>query len=174
MDTEKRFSLETRSKGRTLYGYAAVFNSVADIFDFKETVKPGAFKRSLASGNDILCLCDHDASRVLGRSKSGTLKLYEDTKGLGFEVAVPATTWGNDILELVQRGDAGGCSFAFTLPPNGDSWDGNRRSLVDVTLHEISIVAAVPAYDDTIVSARSKRGIYSPRLNLARKFLETL
>jgi HK97 family phage prohead protease len=174
MTIERRaLAAELRAKGRRLEGYAAVFGTEAQIGDFTETIAPGAFRASLAAGKDILALVDHDAARVLARTRSGTLRLSEDSKGLAFSLDVPPTTAGNDVLALAERGDLGGMSFAFSVPKGGEDWRGDKRTLTNVTLREISAVAAWPAYDGTIVHARA-RLVTGPRLALARRFMESL
>lgn len=118
-----------------------------------ETIKAGAFAGSLRSARDILALVDHDPGRVLARTKSGTLRLAEDSKGLSFSLDLPDTTAGRDVLALAERGDLGGMSFGFTALD--DHQGEGRRELRAVELHEISIVQAWPAYDGTFVQARS-------------------
>ena len=173
MNVEKRFSAEFRAKGRKLEGYAATFGTEARIADFTEVIRPGAFRGSL--GGDVLALVDHDPAKVLARTKSGTLRLAEDTRGLHFELDLPETTAGHDVLALAERGDLGGMSFGFTVPDAGQRWQGDRRELVAVNLHEISVVSSWPAYEGTTVMARAKAGasLPSPRLALAKKFMET-
>lgn len=170
MQLERRFATELRTKGRVLEGYAARFGIEARIGTFTEVIRPGAFRASLASGRDILALVDHDRQRVLARTRSGNLRLTEDSAGLQFELSVPDTTFGADILELAERGDLGGMSFAFTVPKDGERWTGRRRELLQVDLHEISVVSAFPAYDGTTVNPRA----LTPRLNLATRYLETV
>lgn len=169
--------LEIRAKGRKLEGYAATFGTEARIADFVETIAAGAFTGSL--GGDILALVDHDVSRVLARTRSKTLRLTEDSKGLAFSLDVPSTSAGNDVLALAERGDLGGMSFGFVVPKGGDIWDGGKRTLRTVNLMEISVVSAWPAYPATEVNARNLGCIHgdnqdSHRLNLARRYLETL
>lgn len=157
MTIEQRAAIELRAEGRKLIGYAASFAIETRIADFRETIAPGAFAASLASGSDVLALADHDTGRVLARTKSGTLRLREDERGLKFEIDVPDTSAGRDVLALAERGDIGGASFGFTVAPDGESWEGDKRTLRAVTLHEISIVSAWPAYPETEVSARSRQ-----------------
>lgn len=174
MNLERRaLAAEMRASGRRLEGYAATFGAEARIRDYVETIAPGAFRESLAERGDILALVDHDPGRVLGRTRSGTLKLAEDTRGLHFEVDLPATSAANDVLALADRGDLGGMSFAFTTRDGGDHWNGDRRELRSLNLIEVSVVGAWPAYPDTIVQARS-RPILHPRAALARRFLDTV
>jgi HK97 family phage prohead protease len=174
MTIERRaLAAELRTKGRRLEGYAATFGAEARILDYTETIAPGAFTKSLAERDDILALVDHDSGRVLARTRSGTLRLAEDSKGLAFDLDVPDTTAGRDVLALAERGDLGGMSFAFTVRKGGEEWDGDRRELRSVDLREISVVQSWPAYDGTVVQAR-KRPVLFPRVALARRYLETL
>jgi HK97 family phage prohead protease len=157
---EKRGGLhgvEVRADGekRTLVGYAAVFNSPADIYGiWLETIKPGAFSSQLDA--DVRALIDHDHGRVIGRTRSGTLRLAEDEKGLRVEIDVPDTSDGNDLWVLCERGDISGMSFGFRVTK--EEWDEtvspNRRTILAVELHEVSAVA-FPAYDDTSIGQRS-------------------
>lgn len=165
---ERRASaIELRAAGRKLTGYAAIFNTRARVADFDEEIRSGAFADSLKSG-DKLALLDHDTGKLLARTKSGTLKLAEDSKGLHFEIAVPDTTLGRDVLALAERGDLGGASFGFIA--TRDAWAGSLRTLQAVDLREISIVSAWPAYPQTTVSARSAalagRSVFARRLAL--------
>lgn len=154
--TERRSALiELRAAGRRLEGYAATFGTEARIADFAETIAPGAFRASLATGGDILALVDHHPTRLLARTRSGSLRLSEDSKGLAFEIDAPDTQSGRDVLALAERGDLGGMSFAFTVPPGGDRWEGRKRELRAVNLREISVVSSWPAYAGTSVQARS-------------------
>jgi len=167
--------LEVRAKGRRLEGYAALFNTEARIGGrFIEIVRPGAFRSSLAAGGDLLALVDHDPARVLARTKSGTLRLAEDTRGLAFDLDLPDTQPARDVLALAERGDLGGASFGFTVPLGGDEWSGDRRELRTVDLFEVSIVAAWPAYDATFVDVRSRAQARPVRLALARRHLQIL
>lgn len=165
-------ALEVRaagSKPRRLEGYAAVFGSETRIGSFVETIAPGAFRQSLASGADILALVDHDTARVLGRTRTGTLRLSEDTRGLHFDIALPDTQTARDVLALAERGDIGGMSFGFTA--QDEHWRGDRRELRAVTLHEVSIVLAWPAYPDTTIAARSRA---TSQGRIAARYLDAL
>lgn len=158
--------MEVRVKGRTLEGYAAVFNARAKIADFDELIAPGAFAQTLADGADKLALVDHAPASLLGRTRNGSLKLAEDTRGLHFEIALPKTTLADDMLALAEARSLGGASFGFR--PIRDTWAGTLRTLHAVALQEISIVRAFPAYPQTSVSARSRfaDGPYARRLRL--------
>ena len=150
---ERRSFSEIRAGGRKLEGYAATFNADARIGSFTETIAPGAFRAALAG--DVLALLDHDTGKVLGRTRSGTLRLTEDSRGLAFSLDLPDTAAGRDAMALAERGDLGGMSFGFTVPQGGESWTGDRRTLRAVSLKEISVVSAWPAYPDTELALRA-------------------
>jgi uncharacterized protein len=144
---------------------------------FTEVIRPGAFRRTLLEKKDILSLFDHDTRAVLGRTSANTLRLNEDAKGLYFEIDMPPTTLGRDLMVSVERGDIRGASFAFKA--REDRWtvgsDGMMiRELLDVDLFEIT-VTAIPAYPDTEVARRSlQTRTVPPRLSMVQRYLETL
>ena len=81
--------IEVRARGRRLEGYAALFGVRARIGSTDEEIRQGAFAGALSSGRDVLALVDHDPSRLLARTRSGTLRLSQDAKGLAFDLDVP-------------------------------------------------------------------------------------
>ena len=171
MDLERRFTTGATVEGRQLIGLAAPYGSETRIADFRESIAPGAFTRTLVENRDILALVDHDPGRVLGRTRSGSLSLTETDAGLEYRITLPDTTTGNDLRALAQRGDLGGVSMGFVA--KRDSWDGELRTLHEVELHEISIVQAHAAYPTTTVSLRSRQPGDRDRLGVLRYWLET-
>ncbi|GAJ91030.1 HK97 family phage prohead protease [Rhizobium rhizogenes] len=161
---EKRTSglgVEVRadSEKRTLVGYAAKFDRLASIGGyFDEKIASGAFTDAIKG--DIRALVDHDPGRVIGRTKSGTLRLAEDGVGLRVEIDVPDTTDGNDLWVLVERGDISGMSFGFRVTK--ETWDETGdtpiRTIEKLELHEVSAVAW-PAYEDTTIGLRSLEAV---------------
>ncbi|MBJ8204281.1 HK97 family phage prohead protease [Bacillus cereus] len=144
----------TEEQPSMITGYAAVFNSKTSIGGwFDEIIAPGAFARALSENGDIRALFNHNWDNVLGRTKSGTLRLEEDAKGLKFEVELPNTSTGRDLAESMSRGDINQCSFGFWVTE--EEWDYNvepaLRTVKEVELYEISVVS-IPAYDDTEAS----------------------
>lgn len=137
-------------------GYAAVFGQFSqNLGYFKEIIRRGAFSQSIQE-DDIRALWNHDANYVLGRNKSGTLKLEEDEKGLRIQITVPDTQWANDLVTSIKRGDVDQMSFAFeTLSDEWRKEDGEIvRELIKAKLFDVSPVT-YPAYVQTSVSARS-------------------
>ena len=148
--TPIEFEVREGADGMTFEGYAAVFNTDSAPLPFIERIAPGAFTRSLDARNDIKLLWNHDTGSVLGSTRAGTLKLWQDERGLRVSGQLPNTTAGRDAAELIRRGDVDSMSFGFSVPQGGDEWssDGSQRTLKSVRLHEVSIVA-FPAYSST-------------------------
>ena len=159
--------LEIRSNGtlsatgKTLHGYAAVFNSEANLGTFTEVIRPSAFAKSLASGSNIRALSNHDVNALVGTTRGGTLQLREDAKGLAFTLELPNTSHGRDLQELVSRGDVSGASFGFRVAPGGERWEQRNgqmvRELLEVDLIEVTLTSD-PAYVDTTVAMRAMPG----------------
>lgn len=156
----------TRSKDDgpgTFVGHAAVFNKRAAIGDpktwgFWEEIAPGAFDRALAEDQDVRFLVDHDPSRLLGRTSSGTLRLSTDKLGLATEADMPDTTLGRDTQVMIERRDLSQMSFGFI--PKAHEWselDTGEELLrvLDVDLFDVSVVT-FPAYEETDASVRCR------------------
>jgi uncharacterized protein len=167
--------------GMSFSGYAAVFNSDSEPLPFIERIAPGAFAKSLKSRNNIRMYMNHDSSMLLGTTRSKTVRLAEDTKGLFVDADLPDTSVGRDLSVLMQRGDVDSMSFGFTVPQGGDRWsdDGSRRELRQIRLFEVSVVTGFPAYAATSASVRSfdalatRTGIDADQLAVAITALES-
>lgn len=153
----------TREEDSTKYieGYFAVFNSPY-IFDEDgdyETIAPGAFDASLANGDDIRALINHDTTLVIGRTVSNTLELHTDEHGLFGRIAINTNdSEAVNIWERVRRGDVSQCSFGFEiLAEETITEQGNKVHFIikEVRLFEVS-VCTFPAYEATKVIARSE------------------
>lgn len=144
--------------GIKVSGYAAVFNEIVEIGDmFREKIAPGAFKNAIGR-DDVVFLINHEGL-PLARTRSGTLKLEEDKKGLRMSAELDAQD--PDVLRIVpkmKRGDLDKMSFAFF--PVKQEWDDSGdmplRTLTEVDLHDVSIVTT-PAYEGTDIGLRSLR-----------------
>jgi uncharacterized protein len=140
-------------------GHAAVFDQKSELLGswmpFREKVAKGAFGETIAQ-DDIRALWNHDPNHVLGRNKSGTLRLKEDSTGLAVEIDPPDAQWARDLVASIERGDVSQMSFGFDCLT--DSWsmeDGaDCRTLGKVKLYDVSPVT-FPAYPQTDVATRS-------------------
>jgi len=115
--------------GRTVIrGYAAVFESESqDLGGFVEIVERGAFDEVMRSNPDVFGKYNHE--RVIGRTSSGTMRLMVDERGLRYEIDPPRSA--ADVVELIERGDVRGSSFAFRSRPADEAWqrDANGRMI---------------------------------------------
>lgn len=140
--------------GMRLSGYAAVFNDSSVPLPFKESIAPGAFRKTLSETPDVRLLINHEGL-PLARTKNGTLKLEEDERGLRFDADLADTQEGRDIYELVKRGDVDQMSFAFRVIRQKWNDDRSRRVLTEVSLSDGDVsVVTYPAYPTTTVEAR--------------------
>jgi uncharacterized protein len=160
-------SIRTNESKFQISGIAAAYNSLSqNLGGYREKISPGAFSRSLRVGADVKCLVNHDPSQLLGRTKSGTLVLSDSPEGLRFTVQLDRTNTDHvNTYAAIKRGDMDQCSFAFTVPAGGDTWDDSDgsdpkvmaiRTLRDVDLMDVSAVT-YPAYEGTSVGARAAK-----------------
>lgn len=154
--------VEGNAEEPKIVGYAAVFDQWSeDLGGFREIIRAGAFTKTLKDGADVRALFNHDPNFVLGRSKSGTLDVSEDKKGLAIKIDPPTTQLIRDlVIAPIQRGDINQMSFAFRTVK--DSWqrpdpaNGRplaERELLEVKLYDVSPVT-YPAYPQTSVAVR--------------------
>lgn len=115
------FTIRSAGTGtRYLEGYVCKFGDVVKFQGKPETVRQGAFRKLIDSGQEVACVYHHasgfrygDNGAILGRRSAGTLKLTEDNIGLWVEVALPKTQYADEVWELVNRGDVKGGSYNF-------------------------------------------------------------
>ena len=157
-------------------GYAAVYSVSTDLGGgYRESINPKAFERALQEKQDVRGLFNHDANMVLGRTKSGTLRLSSDNTGLHFECDInEADPEAMSVRAKIMRGDVDQCSFAFGCKEDRVSYndDGSiDRELMDVDLYDVSPVT-YPAYDTTSCEARSVEGVRASILEARAKAIE--
>jgi HK97 family phage prohead protease len=160
---ERRAFVECRAEasdnGKKIRGYPVVFNSLSvDLGGFREIISPEAVDRTLNEGLDVRALVDHDSSKVIGRTRAGTLRLRKDSRGLHMEVEPDEDiSYARDVMIAVRRGDISGMSFGFRV--DSDEWDYDGkipvRTVTDMRISEISIVA-FPAYTATDVQVAQR------------------
>lgn len=162
-------SIGTESRvveGRALsFGIESTIVCEDDLY-FTETLQRGCITEDVLNKSNVIMTYNHDRSQILARSnkRKGSLNLELKEDGLYFSTEVPHTRFGDEMLELIKRGDVCSCSFAFYVNEDSLIWDRNpetgilHRTVTEIT--ELTDVAAVidPAYcfnDATYISARS-------------------
>lgn len=165
--------IRTEETGIKVSGYAAVFNEETDICGcFREVIEPGAFSEAIGR-DDVVFLINHDGL-PLARTRSGTLTLIEDKKGLKIETTLdPEDPDVKSIVGKMQRGDLDKMSFAFM--PELQEWDDAEepplRTIKKASLIDVSIVTS-PAYEGTEIGLRSlEKHRKSKNFNAATKRL---
>ena len=139
-------------------GYAARFDALSqNLGGFVERIAFGAFTKTIQEA-DIRALFNHDSSLVLGRNRSGTLRLEEDSVGLAYEIDLPDTQVGRDVAAMLERGDVSGSSFGFGVI--SDEWGETDsgfplRTLTQVALRDVGPVT-FPAYTDASSALRGQ------------------
>lgn len=171
-------ALAPAAVGRTVRGYAAVFNSLSEsLGGFREVIRPGAFAGVL--NQDVRALVNHDDNLILARSKSGTLRLREDGRGLAVEFELGDQSYAEDLRISMQRGDVTGMSFGFVVGKGGDAWrkEGGQQvreitrfaSLMDVSVVTFPAYPATEAAVRDIPAAAVSRSAGVPTENLRRR-----
>ena len=158
--------IETRAEGdkekRYITGYAAKFNVWSQPLGwggwFREKIDPKAFDNVLE--NDVVCVFNHNNNKMLGRNLN-TLTLSVDEVGLKYDCLVPDTSTGNEVFELLQRGDITGSSFRFVAKTIEESKSDQEGIEIDRTVKDLELLIDVgpvtfPAYPDA-TSESAKR-----------------
>jgi HK97 family phage prohead protease len=158
----------------TVVGYAAVFDKLShDLGGFREKISNFAFTDA-AMGGDIVALLNHNSDLVLGRARSGTLRVAPDTAGLHFELDLSTSSYAKDAWLALLRNDLTGASFGFTIASDEWSQDlaGNPvRTINEIKqLFEVSLTA-MPAYPDTKAAIASMRS-YQQEGDTLRRHVE--
>jgi len=140
-------------------GHAAVFNTKSHDMGFREIIMPGAFTEAVMH-DDVRFLLEHEGL-PLARTKSGTLRLAEDQKGLAFRAELdPDDPDVQRLLPKIKRGDVSEMSFGFRIKNRQTDEklsleDGEMvRTLIKVSLFDVSAVTS-PAYPGTDLQSRS-------------------
>ncbi len=156
------FELRDTGDGRTLAGYAAVFNSPTRIQErgqtFDETIAPGAFSRTINAANRVVMQFEHGQHPFFGSLPIARIDtLREDTHGLYVEARLNDSWMVEPVRDAIANEAVSGMSFRFSVPDGGDTWDRSgetaQRTINEVRLYELGPVVH-PAYEDTTVGVR--------------------
>ena len=159
---EIRCELRSENGGRHISGKAISFDTQSNDIGFIEILHRGCISQELIDSSNIVFLYNHDYNQVIARANKGkgTLNIDLRDDGVYFDLEVPNTTMGNDLLENIRLGNITQCSFGFNYANEegaykdekiGDVWYRNVYKIGE--LYDLSAVT-YPAYDDTYVNAR--------------------
>lgn len=144
--------VEIRNNGVHLEGYVNVVGresrTLRDLHgQFIETIKPGAFDKSLHERSDVGLMLNHKRNL-----EPTNFNLYEDNIGLRAFIDIDDP----EVVELAEHNKLTGFSFGFVA--KSDAWDDSqevrRRTINDLDLQEVSILSVTPAYIATSIEAR--------------------
>jgi uncharacterized protein len=176
-DLHVRTKTDEATNKRYLEGYGAVMNHKSKIIyeyidserefrQFFETIETGAFDEVLEAIADKRADCvmtlNHRLDQIMGRTKSGTLTLTVDEKGLFFRCELPNTQLGNDTYEMISRGDYFECSFSFGIQNENQRWEKDEQGIWVRTIKKISRLTDVcvcsfqGAYSETDISVAER------------------
>lgn len=156
-------------------GIGIVYNSKTEIFPgFYESIEPGAFSESLSNYRTIKSFINHNPTKILSTTRSKPeLEIYDGDDFLEFSSPIPPTTYGEDLIVNLKRGNINGASFAFMINEKGDRYkklsDGSlHRTIVSAEIYEVGPVTN-PAYEQTEVGLRSKEFFSQVKMKLDQK-----
>ena len=125
-----------------LTGWASVTERAYDMGVFQETIKRGAFSKTLSEAPDVQLLMNHEGLPI-ARTVSGTLRLSEDTNGLKVDASLNADDPDvQRLLPKVQRGDINAMSFGFRVTRQQWDDDYENREITEINLDrgDVSVV----------------------------------
>lgn len=148
--------VEVRSEGGKLVlaGTAIRYGARSkDLGGFRERIMPGAATEVIQKG-DVFAYDEHRTDRYLGRVSNGTLRLFDTSTELRYEVDLPDTAVGREVAALAERGDYAGSSFGFRARPENVRWTKDDDGAPLRSIHGFSRLRDVgptvnPAYEPT-------------------------
>lgn len=170
MNKERRFipienmrAVKSDDGKMIIEGYPIVYNTYADLWGFREIIRPGATTEALKRSDEIV-LWNHESGQPMARKSNGTLEVQEDEKGVFIRADVSKTRWGRDGYEAIDNGITDKMSFAFDIANGGENWIQEEVAGVHIPVREITEFSEIydyspvtfPAYNDTEIQARSK------------------
>ncbi len=138
---------------RTVSGLAIPYEQRSSLISdrdgiYSETIARGAFDRALAAPAQVWAFYHHNPTAHLPLGRLGAnLSVRAADDGVRFDLELPNTTLGNDVLELMRLGVlTGAVSASYNAPPSSLRWEGSglgrHRRVLEATFKEISIVPA--------------------------------
>lgn len=174
----RSYSFQVRAgedeKGSMIEGRPIVYDSMTDMYWWKEVIEKGALDETDLT--DVRFLVNHDTSKIpLARSrknnKSSTMQLFPDDEGMGIKVYLDTenNSEARNLYSAVQREDITGMSFMFSVDDEG--WEDLESDMPTRRIKKISSVVEVsavtfPAYEDTEIYARDKSNLERMRQQL--------
>ena len=156
----KNIELRSEEKDNSKYitGIIPYNSKSVSMWGMNEIIAPSAFNKTLQDRTTVRALVNHDDSKILGSTESGTLELSNTESGLVCTCKLPQTSYASDLFEIVNRGDCQTMSFGFLPIKFEDNMKNKTRTLKEVKLEEVSFAVLYPAYPET-TSVTYMRGL---------------
>ena len=162
---------ETSDGGLRFSGYASTTETPYKVGGFEETFARGAFKRCLGEEPDVVLLINHEGL-PLARTRSGTMTLSEDTRGLKVDADLdPSDPDVQALVPKMKRGDLTEMSFAFKATDDEWSDRDTKRVVRAATIHkgDVSMVTHGANTDTSgTITLRSDVGSFELRIDEER------
>ena len=178
---------------RIIDGYGIVFNQESRVMydverklSFIEIIEKEAVTEELLRSCDIKAVLEHDKRRLLARYRygNGSLSLTLDDYGLRYSFESPRTVDGDFAIEMINRGDIFGSSFAYYVDDKDKSkvTYSKKDGLLLRTVHKIDYISDIspvsdPAFYGTDVTVRSLEDLdhlIKPKVNDYLKQIDSL
>lgn len=111
--------------------------------------------------SDVIAAVNHNMDRIIGRTSAGTVKLQMDNRGIAYDVDVPQTSYGDDLLVSIERKDIRGSSFMFSVDED-EGWEVQERADNEIVVRPRAVArvyemgpVSMPAYPETTAESRS-------------------
>lgn len=164
-DDDVEFRIEQTSDGGLqsvrVAGVASVYDYEYEVYGgpavggWYERIARGAFDETLAKSPDVVLLLNHEGM-PLARTKSGTLTLTNEKKGLGVKAELDMTNpLVQTLASSLSRGDVDEMSFAFRVTEQ--TWEAHKkykddemslRTITAVNLHRGDVSAVTYGASD--------------------------
>jgi HK97 family phage prohead protease len=159
----------------TLEGYASRTETPYEVLGFTETIRRGAFKRSLKEGPDTSLLVNHEGLPI-ARTTAGTLALSEDENGLRVRAELePEDPDVQAIAWKMRSGALSEMSMGFRATKQTWNEDRTNRVIHEVALHrgDVSIVSAAASPTST-ATLRSMEATLEQRKRMVERIGDRL
>lgn len=164
------FATEATVEGNTLSGVAHAFGQRAKVGSGYVEFAPTAFTKALRK-SDVRAFLNHNTDLLLGREKSGTVRLSAQQDGLHYAIDLPDTTYAADLKALIVRGDL--TEMSFGILPGAVKLlraEDGRQVQYHTEVAELFDISptAMPAFGGTSIALHSSRNTESTRSQLTR------
>ena len=165
---EYRSVVELRANDNEEYiveGYATTFNMPYELYSvgrYKvlEQISPNAFDE--CDMTDVIMQYDHEG-RVFARTRTKTLELSVDSKGLFVRANLGGTEQGRSLFEDIKGGYIDRMSFGFIVAEDEKVYTEDLDNETETCLRTITKIrklydvsaVSIPANDSTTISARN-------------------